>query len=402
MKEVIIASAVRTPVGSFGGVLSTVPAVDLGALVISEAVKRAGIKLDQVEEVVMGNVLQAGLGQNTARQAAVKAGIPIEVPAWTLNKVCGSGLKTVNTAMQIVASGDADIVVAGGMESMRQAPYLLKKARQGIRMGNDSVVDGILNDGLTCAFNDIHMGITAENIAEKYNISREEQDLFAYESQIKASTASNLGVFKDEIVPVPLKKKNGDFKLIDTDEHIRFGITLEQIAKLRPVFKEDGTVTAGNASGINDGAAAFVIMSKEKAGELGIEPLAVIMAHASAGVDPSFMGMGPVPATQKALIKAGLTIDDIDIIEANEAFASQALAVSKELGFDMSRVNINGGAIAIGHPIGASGGRILVTLLYEMKRAQALYGLATLCIGGGQGVAMIVKNLNVQSARRAS
>lgn len=393
MREVVIASAVRTPVGSFGGGLSTVSAIDLGALVISEAIKRAGIAPDQVEEVIMGNVLQAGLGQNPARQSSVKAGIPIEVPAWTLNKVCGSGLKTVNTAMQIVANGDADIVVAGGMENMSQAPYLLKKARHGFRMGNESVVDEMINDGLWCAFNDIHMGITAENVAEQFNITRDEQDRFAYESQMKAIKATSQGKFRDEIVPVPIAGKKGETKYLDTDEHIRFGVTFEQITKLRPAFKQDGTVTAANSSGINDGAAAFVIMSREKAEELDIKPLALIKAHASAGVDPSVMGLGPVPASQKALAKAGLSVADLDLVEANEAFASQAMAVCRELGLDMTKVNVNGGAIALGHPIGASGARVLVTLLYELMRTGGRFGLATLCIGGGQGVAMIVENL---------
>lgn len=399
MREVVIASAVRTPVGSFGGGLSTVSAIDLGALVISEAIKRAGIEPHQVEEVIMGNVLQAGLGQNPARQAAVKAGVPIEVPAWTLNKVCGSGLKSVNTAMQIIGNGDADIVVAGGMENMSQAPYLLKKARNGFRMGNDSVVDEMINDGLWCAFNDIHMGITAENVAEKFNITRDEQDRFAYESQLKATKATSQGKFRDEIISVPVPGKKGEIKYVDTDEHIRFGVTLDQITRLRPAFKEEGTVTAANSSGINDGAAGFVIMSREKAVELGVKPLALIKAHASAGVDPSIMGLGPVPASQKALSKAGLTVDDLDLVEANEAFASQALAVCRELSLDTTKVNVNGGAIALGHPIGASGGRILVTLLHELKRTGGRFGLATLCIGGGQGVAMVVENMAAQWAQ---
>ncbi len=393
MKDVVIVSAVRTPVGSFGGILSSVLATDLGAIVISEAIKRAGISPQQVEEVIMGNVLQAGLGQNPARQAAMKAGIPVEVPAWTLNKVCGSGLKTVNTAMQIIANGDANIVIAGGMENMSQAPYLLKNARQGYRMGNESIVDEMITDGLWCAFNDIHMGTTAENIADKYEITREEQDYFAYQSQLKAIEATKQGKFKEEIVPVPLKEKKGGPKLADTDEYIRFGVTLEQISKLRPAFKPEGSVTAGNSSGINDGASAFVLMSREKAEELGLEPLALIKAHASAGVDPSIMGMGPVPATLKALTKANLSIEDLDLIEANEAFAAQALAVTRQLGLDLEKVNVNGGAIALGHPIGASGGRILVTLLHELKRTKGRYGLATLCIGGGQGVALVVENL---------
>ncbi len=396
MNEVVIASAVRTPVGSFGGGLSTVLAVDLGALVIAEAINRAGIVPGQVEEVIMGNVLQAGLGQNPARQAAVKAGLPFEVPAWTLNKVCGSGLKAVNTAMQIIASGDADIVVAGGMENMSQAPYLLKKARNGFRMGNESVVDEMINDGLWCAFNDIHMGTTAENIAEQYHISREEQDKFAYESQLKAAKAAGQGKFRAEIVSVPVPGKKGEVRYVENDEYIRFGVNLEQIAKVRSAFKEGGTITAANSSGINDGAAAFVIMGRQKAEELGIKPLALIKAHASAGVDPSVMGLGPVPASRIALDKAGLSVADIDLVEANEAFASQALVVCRELGFDMSKVNVNGGAIALGHPIGASGARVLVTLLHELKLTSGRYGLATLCIGGGQGVAMVVENLTSQ------
>ena len=393
MPEVVIVSAVRTPVGSFGGVLSTVSAVDLGALVIAEALKRVGLKPEQIDEVVMGNVLQAGLGQNPARQAAVKAGIPVEVPAWTLNKVCGSGLKTVTTAMQIINNGDAEIVVAGGMENMSQAPYLLGKVRSGLRMGNDTIVDGIIKDGLWCALYDAHMGITAENIAEKYGISREEQDRFAYESQMKAAQAANRGIFREEIVPVPVVGKKGEIADVKDDEHIRFGVTVEKMTKLPPAFKEGGTVTAGNSSGINDGASVTVLMSRKKAEELGIKPLALIKSQASAGVDPSIMGMGPVPASRKALTKAGLKAGDLDVVEANEAFASQALAVCRELGLEMSKVNVNGGAIALGHPIGASGSRILVTLLYELKRSGGRYGMVTLCIGGGQGVAMVVENL---------
>lgn len=392
MREVAIISAVRTPVGSFGGTLAEIPAAELGALVIREAIKRAGVESSNVDEVIMGNVLQAGLGQNPARQAAVKAGLPLEVPAWTLNKVCGSGLKAVGLGAQAVASGDADMVVAGGMESMSLAPYLLPKARTGLRMGNSSLVDAMIQDGLWCAFNDVHMGITAENIAQRYGITREDQDHFSFGSQTKAGKALESNRFADEIVAVSIPQKKGEPKQFTLDEFIRPGTTLEQLAKLRPAFKKDGTVTAGNASGINDGAAAFVLTSVDKAKELGVKPIAVIRATASAGVDPAFMGMGPVPASQKALERAGLSVADLDLIEANEAFAAQAIAVSRELELPVDRINVNGGAIAIGHPIGASGGRILVTLLHELIKRKGRYGLATLCIGGGQGVAMVVEN----------
>ena len=391
MKEVVIVSAVRTPVGSFNGALSPFTAVDLGAIVIKEAIVRSGIRAEQVEEVIFGNVLQAGLGQNPARQAAIKAGIPAEASAYTINKVCGSGLKSVNIAAQTIMTGDADIVIAGGMESMTNAPYVLdSKARWGLRMGHSKVVDTMIQDGLWCAFNDYHMGITAENVAEVYGISREEQDQLASESQQKAIQAIADGVFKEEIVPVIIKNKKGE-SVFDTDEYPRAGTTAETLKDLKPAFKKDGTVTAGNASGINDGAAAIVLMSADKAKELGITPLARIRSFGSAGVDPSVMGIGPVPATQKALAKAGLTVADLDLIEANEAFAAQFLAVGKELGFDKEKVNIHGGAIALGHPIGASGARILVTLLHGMKQKDAKVGLATLCIGGGQGVATIVE-----------
>ncbi len=392
MREVAIISAVRTPVGSFGGTLAEIPAAELGALVIREAIKRAGVESSNVDEVIMGNVLQAGLGQNPARQAAVKAGLPLEVPAWTLNKVCGSGLKAVGLGAQAVASGDADMVVAGGMESMSLAPYLLPKARTGLRMGNSSLVDAMIQDGLWCAFNDVHMGITAENIAQRYGITREDQDRFSFGSQTKAGKALESNRFADEIVAVSIPQKKGEPKQFTLDEFIRPGTTLEQLAKLRPAFKKDGTVTAGNASGINDGAAAFVLTSADKAKELGVKPIAVIRATASAGVDPAFMGMGPVPASQKALERAGLSVADLDLIEANEAFAAQAIAVSRELELPVDRINVNGGAIAIGHPIGASGGRILITLLHELIKRKGRYGLATLCIGGGQGVAMVVEN----------
>ncbi|MGQ9557063.1 MAG: acetyl-CoA C-acetyltransferase [Desulfurispora sp.] len=393
MREVVIVSAVRTAVGKFGGTLAGVPAVDLGALVIGEAVRRAGIDAGLVDEVIMGNVLQAGLGQNPARQAALKGGIPQEVPAWTVNIVCGSGLKAVGLAAQQIMCGEADIVVAGGMENMSAAPYVIDKARWGYRMGDGKLVDAMIKDGLWCAFNNYHMGITAENIAERYGITREEQDRLALASQEKAVAAIDAGRFNDEIVPVPIPQKKGDPVLFAVDEFPRRGTTLEALAKLPPAFKKDGTVTAGNASGINDGAAACVVMSADRARELGIKPLFVIRSSATAGVDPAVMGLGPIPATRKALQKAGLTVADLDLIEANEAFAAQACAVIKQLELPLEKVNVNGGAVAIGHPIGASGARILVTLLYEMKRRGSRLGLATLCIGGGQGCAMIVENV---------
>lgn len=391
MKEVVIASAVRTAVGSFGGSLKGVPAVDLGAAVIKEAVKRAGIKPEDVEEVVMGNVLQAGLGQNPARQSSIKAGLPVEVSSLTINKVCGSGLRAVSLARQMILAGDADIIVAGGMENMSRAPYLVNDARWGTKMGDTKFVDEMIVDGLWDAFNNYHMGITAENIAEKWNITREDQDKFALASQQKAEAAIKAGKFKDEIVPIEIPQRKGDPKIFDTDEFPRFGTTIEALGKLRPAFKKDGTVTAGNASGINDGAAAFVIMSAEKAEELGVKPLARIAAFGSKGLDPAIMGYGPVGATKVALERANLKVEDLDLIEANEAFAAQSLSVVKDLNLDVDKVNVNGGAIAIGHPVGASGGRILVTLLYEMIRRDAKTGLATLCIGGGQGTALIVK-----------
>ncbi len=391
MREVVIASAVRTPIGSFGGALKDVPAVDLGALVIKEAVNRAGIKGELVEEVIMGNVIQAGLGQNVARQASVKAGLPVEVPAMTINKVCGSGLRTVSLAAQMIKAGDADIIVAGGMENMSQAPYVLKGARWGQRMGDGKMVDSMINDALWDAFNNYHMGVTAENIAKDWNLTREEQDEFALNSQLKAEAAIKANKFKDEIVPVLIPQRKGEPKVFDTDEYPRFGATIEGLAKLRPAFIKDGTVTAGNASGINDGAAAFVIMSAEKAEELGITPLAKIVSYGQKGLDPAIMGYGPFHATKKALEVANLKIEDLDLIEANEAFAAQSLAVAKDLNFDMSKVNVNGGAIALGHPVGASGARILVTLLHEMQKRDAKKGLATLCIGGGMGTALIVE-----------
>ncbi len=391
MREVVIVSAVRTPVGSFCGVLGEIPVAELGAMVIKESLQRAGIEPNQVDEVIMGNVLQGGQGQNTARQAAIKAGIPQEVPAWTVNKLCGSGLKSVVCAAQAIVSGDAEIIVAGGMESMSSAPYMLTKARTGYRMGNGTLVDTMIHDGLTDAFNNIHMGVTAENIAEQFSISREEQDSYAVTSQSRAETAIKAGRFRAEIVPVTIPQKKGDPIVISQDEYPRFGATYESMSKLRPAFKKDGTVTAANASGINDGAAAVVVMSKEKAEALGLTPLAGITSWASSGVDPLIMGTGPIPATRKALDKAGLTIEDIDVVEANEAFAAQTLAVARELNLDPERTNVNGGAIALGHPIGASGARVLVTLLHEMERRNSNYGLAALCIGGGQGIAMIVK-----------
>lgn len=390
MREVVIVSAARTPIGNFNGSLSGVSAVDLGAVAVKEAIKRAGITPDMVDETIMGCILQAGQGQGVARQVAVKAGIPVEKPAYTVNMICGSGLRTVQIAAQEIMTGECDIVVAGGTENMSAAPYLLRNARTGYRMGHGELVDSMIYDSLTDIFNNYHMGITAENLAEKYNITREEQDTFAAASQNKAEAAIKEGKFKEEIVPVVVPSKKGDI-VVDTDEFPRAGVTVEALSKLRPAFKKDGTVTAGNASGINDGAAAVVVMAADKAKELGIEPMAKIVSYASAGVDPSIMGIGPVPAVKKALERANLKLEDIDLIEANEAFAAQSLAVAKELNFDMSKVNVNGGAIALGHPVGASGARILTTLLYEMKRRNSRYGLATLCIGGGMGTALIVE-----------
>lgn len=391
MRQAVIVSAVRTPVGNFMGALAQIPAVELGAIVLQEAVNRAGIHTDQVDEVIMGNVLSAGLGQNPARQAAIKAGIPAEVPAWTVSKVCGSGLKAVVCAAQAILTGDAEIILAGGMENMSLSSYTLPKARNGYRMGDGLLIDTMVKDGLTDAFHDIHMGLTAENIAQQYGISREEQDEYALKSQNRAESAIRLGKFEEEIVSVTIPQRKGEAIVVSQDEFPRFGTTKEALAKLRPAFKDNGSVTAGNSSGINDGAAAVVVMSKEKAEQLGIKPLATITSWASAGVDPLFMGTGPIPACNIALQKSGLNIDEIDLIEANEAFASQTLSVAKELNLDPNITNVNGGAIAIGHPIGASGARILVTLLHEMKRRQANRGLATLCVGGGQGIAMIIE-----------
>ena len=391
MKEVVIVSACRTAIGKFGGSLKDVPAADLGAIVIEEAIKRAGIDKAIVDEVVMGNVLQAAQGQNPARQAMIKAGLPVETPAMTINKVCGSGLRCVSLAAQMIKAGDADVIVAGGMENMSAAPYAIPKARYGYRMGNGVLVDTMIKDGLWDAFNDYHMGITAENVAEQFGVSREDQDALGARSQQKACEAIKSGAFKDQIVPVVIHGKKGD-TVFDTDEFPREGTTVESLAKLKPAFKKGGTVTAGNASGINDGAAAFVVMSAEKAAELGLKPMAKVVSYASAGVDPSIMGIGPVPSSRKALEKAGLTADDLSLVEANEAFAAQSVYVVRELGLDMSKVNIHGGAIALGHPIGASGARILVTLLYGLKEVGGKYGLATLCIG--QGTACIVENID--------
>lgn len=393
MREVVIASAVRTAIGKFGGSLLPLSAPELGAIVIKEALKRANVPGEKVDEVIFGNVLQAGLGQNPARQASIKAGLPIEVPAFTVNKVCGSGLKCVELAAQSILAGDNDIVVAGGMESMSNAPFVTSgKARWGLRMGDSKLVDVMIKDGLWDAFNNYHMGITSENVAEKFGVTREDQDEVSARSQQRAIAAIKSGAFKDEIVPVTIKTKKGE-TVFDTDEFPREGTTTEILAKLRPAFKQGGTVTAGNASGLNDGAAALVIMSAEKAQELSIKPMAKILSYASAGVDPAIMGIGPIPASRKALSKAGLEVKDLDLIEANEAFAAQFVEVGRELNFDPDKVNVNGGAIALGHPIGASGARILVTLLYALKNRDKKLGLATLCIGGGMGTSAVVEML---------
>lgn len=393
MREVVIVSAVRTAIGSFHGGLSSLSATDLGAIVIKAALRKAQVPPNQVDEVIFGNALQAGLGQNPARQAAMNAGIPVETPSYTVNKVCGSGLKTVNLAAQAILCGDAEIVVAGGMESMTNAPYLLDaKARWGYRMGDARVVDVMIQDGLWCAFNEYHMGITAENIANQFGITRQDQDQLAYESQTKAARSIAAGRFKDEIVPITIKDRKG-VHVFSADEYPKSDITVKGMSELKPAFKRDGTVTAANASGINDGAAALVVMSAQKAQTLGIKPLVKIRAYSSSGVDPSIMGIGPVPATQKALAKAGLRMNDLDLIEANEAFAAQFLQVEKELDLPKERVNIRGGAIALGHPIGASGARILVTLIHSLIQNHQKIGLATLCVGGGQGVATIVERI---------
>ncbi|MET4654677.1 acetyl-CoA C-acetyltransferase [Exiguobacterium sp. PvP048] len=390
-EQVVIVSATRTAIGSFNGSLKDVPATKLGATVIEAALAQANVAPALVEEVIMGNVLQAGLGQNPARQASLLAGLPESLPAMTINKVCGSGLKAIHLAFQAIKSGEAEIIVAGGMENMSQAPYVLSGARTGLRMGDQPLVDTIIKDGLECAFNDYHMGITAENLAEQYTISREAQDQFAAASQQKASQAIEADRFQAEITPVEIPQRKGDPVVFAEDEFPRAGTTAESLARLRPAFKKDGTVTAGNASGINDGAAAVVVMSARKAKELGLTPLVEIVANGTSGVDPSIMGIGPVKAVGQALQKAGLSLDAIDVIEANEAFAAQSLAVDAELQFDPVKLNRNGGAIALGHPIGASGTRIMVTLIHEMLRTGESHGLATLCIGGGQGIATIVK-----------
>ena len=392
MKEVVIVSAARTPIGKFGGSLKSVPTRQLGAIAIKEAINRAGIKPEMVDEVIMGCVLQGGLGQNVSRQMALDAGLPVEVPTFTINKVCGSGLRAVALAAQLIKAGDADIVVAGGAENMSATAYAMPAGRWGARMNNTAMVDMMVNDGLWDAFNNYHMGITAENVAEQWGLTREELDEFAAISQQRAEAAVDGGVFDEEIVPVEIPQRKGDPIVFARDEHLTRGTTKEGIAKLKPAFKRDGgIVTAANASGINDAGAALVVMSKEKCEELGLTPLCTIKSYASGGVDPSIMGVGPVPATKKALEKAGLTIEDIDLVEANEAFATQSLAVRKELGLDPEKTNVNGGAIAIGHPIGASGARILISLIYEMKRRDAKTGLATLCIGGGMGTTVIVE-----------
>ena len=391
MKEVVIVAAVRTAIGSFGGSLKDISVVELGSLVIKNAIERASLRPEQVDEVIMGNVLGAGLGQNVARQMSVHAGVPVTVPAFTINKVCGSGLKAVQLATQAVLCGDAEVVVAGGAENMSQAPYILPNQRWGSRMGNATVVDTMLRDGLTDGFEDYHMGITAENVAEQYGITREDQDSFALQSQKRAVAAVESGRFKEEIIPVEIPQRRGEPLVFDTDEFPRKDVSLEGLSKLRPAFQKDGSVTAGNSSGINDGAAAVVVMSAEKAKELGVPVLATIKSYASAGLDPKVMGCGPIYASRKALEKAGLTVADLDLVESNEAFAAQACAVAKELNLDLEKVNVNGGAISLGHPIGASGCRILVTLLHEMQKRDAKRGLATLCIGGGMGTALIVE-----------
>ncbi len=394
MREVVIVDAVRTPVGSFGGSLTGVPVVELGVIVVKELIKRTGLDPAQVDELVFGCVLQAGQGQNVARQVLIRSGIPQEVPAMTINKVCASGLRSVSLAAQMIKAGDVDVVIAGGAENMSAAPYALGRVRWGARMNDDVLLDLMVHDGLWEIFNNYHMGITAENVAEQYGLSKLEQDELGLKSQQRAEKAIKDGRFKDEIVPVIIPQRKGDPKIFDTDEHPRLGTTLDGLTKLKPAFKKDGTVTAGNASGINDGAAAVLVMSLDKARELGMKPMVKIVSYASAGVDPKVMGLGPIPATRKALQKGGLTLADIDLIEANEAFAAQTLAVAKDLRLDSEKVNVNGGAIALGHPIGASGARILTTLLHEMKkRSEVKRGLATLCVGGGMGAALIVEKI---------
>ncbi len=391
MSNAVIVAAARTAIGKFGGSLAKVPASELGAIVIKEVLARAGVKPDQVDEVIMGQVLTAGVGQNPARQAVIKAGLPVTVPAMTINKVCGSGLKAVMLAAQAIANGDAEIVVAGGQENMSASPHVMQGSRDGFRMGDAKIIDSMIVDGLWDVYNQYHMGITAENVAKEYAIDRAQQDKFAYASQQKAAAAQDAGRFKDEIVPVLIPQRKGDPIAFDQDEFINRKSNEEALGGLKPAFDKQGTVTAGNASGINDGAAAVLVMSEAKARELGLMPLARIKAFASAGVDPKVMGMGPAPASRKALKKAGWTAEQVDLMEINEAFAAQACAVNKDMGWDTSKINVNGGAIALGHPIGASGCRILVTLLHEMKRRDAKKGLASLCIGGGMGVALAVE-----------
>ncbi|MDV3502618.1 acetyl-CoA C-acetyltransferase [Marinobacter sp. M-5] len=391
MRDVVIVAAKRTAVGSFGGGLSSLRADQLGSAVIKALVEETGIPAGQINEIVLGQVLTAGCGQNPARQAAINAGVPASVPAMTINKVCGSGLKAVHMAVQAIRTGDAELMIAGGQESMSQAPHVLPNSRNGQRMGDWNMVDTMIKDGLWDAFNDYHMGVTAENIVDKYGISREEQDEFAAASQQKAVAARSAGYFDGQIVPVSIPQRKGDPLVVDKDENPRDGVTADGLGKLRPAFKKDGTVTAGNASSLNDGAAAVIVCSADKAKELGLTPLATIRAHANAGVDPTIMGTGPIPASRRCLQLAGWSVDDLDLIEANEAFAAQAISVNRELGWDTTKVNVNGGAIAIGHPIGASGCRILVSLLHEMQRRDAKKGLATLCIGGGMGVALAVE-----------
>lgn len=391
MREVVIVSAARTPIGSFGGSLAGVSAVELGTIAAKEAIKRAGIDPSEIDDVIVGNILSAGLGQNVARQISIYSGIPETVTAMTINKLCGSGLRAVSMAAQFIMLGDADVILAGGTESMTNAPYLLPKGRYGYRMGDGKIIDSMIHDGLTETFNNYHMGVTAENIARRWNISREEQDEFALQSQLKTEAAQKSGKFKDEIAPVVIPQRKGEPVVVDADEYPRHGSTLDKLAKLPPAFDKAGTVTAGNSSGINDGAAMLIVMSKQKADELGLKPLVTIKSYASVALDPTIMGYGPVPASRKALERIGYTIDQIDLVEANEAFASQSIAVTRDLGLDPSKVNVNGGAIALGHPIGASGARILTTLIYEMIRRDAKTGLATLCIGGGMGTSLIVE-----------
>lgn len=391
MREVVIVSAARTPIGSFGGSLAGISAVELGTIAAKEAIKRAGIDPSEIDDVIVGNILSAGLGQNVARQISIYSGIPETVTAMTINKLCGSGLRAVSMAAQFIMLGDADVILAGGTESMTNAPYLLPKGRYGYRMGDGKIIDSMIHDGLTETLNNYHMGVTAENIAKRWNISREEQDEFALQSQLKTEAAQKSGKFKDEIAPVVIPQRKGEPVVVDADEYPRHGSTIDKLAKLPPAFDKAGTVTAGNSSGINDGAAMLIVMSKQKADELGLKPLVTIKSYASVALDPTIMGYGPVPASRKALEKIGYSIDQIDLVEANEAFASQSIAVTRDLGLDPSKVNVNGGAIALGHPIGASGARILTTLIYEMIRRDAKTGLATLCIGGGMGTSLIVE-----------